>query len=206
VHLLVVEVGWTTPGGRTRRGACSHYLSRVAPGERVTVAVVGSEMHLPADAAAPVVMAGLGTGMAPFRAFIQERAARRAAGGAAGPMVLYFGARTRAEEYLYGDELDAHHAAGVIAPAGLRLAFSRDGPTKTYIQHLMRQDARMLWDMLGAPGAGGAFYLCGPTWPEGDVEDAVAAAFCQFGNMDDAAARARIQQLKAEKRYVLEVY
>ena len=170
------------------------------------MAVVGSEMRLPADAAAPVVMAGLGTGMAPFRAFVEERAALRTAGAAVGPMVLYFGARRRAEEYLYGDELDAYHAAGVLAPGGLRLAFSRDGAAKVYIQHLMRADARMLWDMLGAAGAGGAFYLCGPTWPEGDVEDAIAAAFCEHGGMDDAVARARIQQLKAEKKYVLEVY
>jgi len=76
-------------------------------------------------------MAGLGTGMAPFRAFIEERAWMRQLGHEVGPMVLYFGARHRHEEYLYGDELDAYHKAGVIT--GLRLAFSRDQKDKVYI-------------------------------------------------------------------------
>ena len=144
-------------------------------------------------------MAGLGTGMAPFRAFVQERAFLRAAGKPAGPMVLYFGARFRAQEVLYGEELLALERAGVVT---LRLAFSRDQDSKCYIQHLMAKDAAPLRAALR--DGGGSFYLCGPTWPEGDVEDAMSAAFAE--GRADAEGRAVVKAMKAQRRYVLEVY
>ena len=210
VHLLVVEVEWTTPGAgaagtvgarpRRRFGQCSHYLAGLAVGAEVSVSVMGSEMHLPADPRAPVVMAGLGTGMAPFRAFVQERAALRSEGRAdVGPMTLYFGARFRAKEFLYGDEFLALERAGVVR---LRLAFSRDQGDKCYIQHLMARDAAQLRADLR--DGGGSFYLCGPTWPEPDVEAAMSAAFAE--GRDDAEGRAVVKAMKAQRRYVLEVY
>ena len=161
---------------------------------------------MPADHAAPIVMAGLGTGMAPFRAFIQERVALARSGAAVGPMTLYFGARHRAQEYLYGEELEAAAAAGLLT---LRLAFSRDTDKKVYIQHLMREDGAQLWGQLqggSAAAAGGAFYLCGPTWPEADVENAISSAFVAHGSLSPAQAAQRITDMKAAKRYVLEVY
>ncbi len=205
VHLLVVEVEWTTPRGRRCFGQCSHYLAGLRPGAPVTVSVITSEMHLPADPTAPVLMAGLGTGMAPFRAFIQERACRRAAGEAVGPMTLYFGARHRAQEYLYGTELEAAAAQGLLT---LRLAFSRDTAKKVYIQHLMMEDGAALCAALNPPPGApqGAFYLCGPTWPEPDVEEAVTRAFVDAGGLAREAAAKRITALKAAKSYVLEVY
>lgn len=102
-------------------------------------------------------MAGLGTGAAPFRAFIQERAWQRAQGKEVGPMLYYFGSRHRAQEYLYGEELEAYFQEGVVSHLGL--AFSRDSDKKVYIQHKMNEDAELLAKMLDD----GAFYLCGPT-------------------------------------------
>lgn len=206
VHLLVVEVEWTTPKGRHCFGQCSHYLAGLRAGAPITVSVLTSEMHLPADHAAPVLMAGLGTGMAPFRAFIQERAHLKAAGVPVGPMTLYFGARHRASEYLYGDELEAAAETGLLT---LRLAFSRDTAKKVYIQHLMMEDGAMLCAALNptqGSTAQGAFYLCGPTWPEPDVEEAITSAFIDAGGFTREKASARIILLKAEKNYVLEVY
>ena len=202
VHLLVVEVAWTTPKGRVCSGQCSSYLAALVVGESVAVSVLTSEMHLPADPMAPVVMAGLGTGMAPFRAFIQERAALRDAGTPVGPMTLYFGSRYRAKEYLYGEELDAYAASGLVT---LRLAFSRDAESKCYIQHLMGKDGVALADALDDANKG-AFYLCGPTWPEPDVEAAIVGAFTQYRGLSSSEAAARITSLKAARRYVLEVY
>lgn len=147
-------------------------------------------------------MAGLGTGMAPFRAFLQERAALAVAGVHVGACSLYFGARYRASEFLYGSELTAFEREGVLTH--LRTAFSRDGPEKVYIQHLMQEDAKTLYDLLGRQE--GTFYLCGPTWPEADVQEAVENAFMTAGGMSQAEARAEIQKMKHEKRYVLEVY
>ena len=206
VHLLVVEVGWTTPGGKQRYGQASHYLAQAGPGTKLAISVLPSEMQLPADPASPIVMAGLGTGMAPFRAFLQERFhLAEAAGVAVGPMTLYFGSRFRSQEYLYGDELEAWAAAHPQL-LRLRLAFSRDGPRKMYIQHLMKEDGAQLWAQLQAARPGGNFYLCGPTWPEPDVEEAVTSAFAAHGGMDAAAASALIKDMKAARRYVLEVY
>ncbi|KAJ3087253.1 hypothetical protein HDU96_004572, partial [Phlyctochytrium bullatum] len=100
VHLLVVAVDWKTKSGKLRTGQCTRYLQQLGVGATLTVSVKPSVMKLPPSHEQPVIMAGLGTGMAPFRAFVEERAYQRARGVKVGPMVLYFGARHRSEEYL----------------------------------------------------------------------------------------------------------
>ncbi|KAJ2372813.1 sulfite reductase [NADPH] flavoprotein component, partial [Coemansia sp. RSA 2603] len=194
-------VTWRDSRGRARTGQCTRFLDALAPGDAVVVSVKPSVMKLPPLDAQPVIMAGLGTGMAPFRAFIEERAVRQREGAVVGPMTLYFGSRHRAMEYLYGEELEAYHAAGLLT--NLRLAFSRDQRDKVYIQHCMRQDAALLADHMLA--ADGAFYLCGPTWPAGDVKDAMVAAFTGAGGVRPADANKVIEDLKERERYILEV-
>ncbi|KAI8619558.1 hypothetical protein BC830DRAFT_1238096 [Chytriomyces sp. MP71] len=200
VHLLVVVVDWKTKAGKSRMGQCTRYLVGLRPGKTVTVSVKPSVMKLPSSNEAPVIMAGLGTGMAPFRAFVEERAYQKALGHKVGPMVLYFGARHRAEEWLYGEELEAYHADGLLSH--LRLAFSRDQKEKVYIQHKIKADDTMLGEMILKQG--GAFYLCGPTWPVPDIKDALVTAFSRF--MTSEEAEAKLEELKEEERYVLEVY
>merc|ERR1711871_1442754 len=128
VHLLVVAVAWKTPSGRYRMGQCTRYLANLKPGASVTVDIKPSIMHLPPSPSQPIIMAGLGTGMAPFRAFIQERKFQREQGIEVGPIVLYFGARHRHQEYLYGDELEKYYEEGLVTRLGL--AFSRDRKNK----------------------------------------------------------------------------
>ncbi|KAG0098729.1 hypothetical protein BGZ93_010611, partial [Podila epicladia] len=135
VHLLIVAVEWIAPSGKQRYGQCTRYLTSLGVGDNVTVSIKPSVMTLPPSPHQPVIMAGLGTGMAPFRAFIQERAWQKAQGIDVGPMILYFGSRNRANEYLYGEELEAYHADGLLTH--LRLAFSRDQKEKVYIQNKM---------------------------------------------------------------------
>ncbi|KAG8825684.1 hypothetical protein FRC19_010749 [Serendipita sp. 401] len=150
-------------------------------------------------------MAGLGTGAAPFRAFMQHRAMLASKNIPVGPMLYYFGSRHRSEEYLYGEEIEAFLQDGVITHAGL--AFSRDEKRKVYIQHKMLQDGRMLSDMLGQQkGQKGVFYLCGPTWPVPDVFEAIVGALVEYEGMDRTFAEQYIEDLKEEERYVLEVY
>lgn len=204
VHLLVVEVSWMTKSGKLRHGQASHFLSNLQPGDTITVSVRPSVMNLPPNNEAPVIMAGLGTGMAPFRAFIQERAALREAGVKVGPMALYFGSRQRAAEYLYGEELEAYRIDGLLTR--LRLAFSRDDPDgrKIYIQNKMQRDAPHLATMLlNQPGA---FYLCGPTWPAPDVEEAIQTGFEKHGKLDKQQSKQVLEEMKKDERYVLEVY
>jgi sulfite reductase (NADPH) flavoprotein alpha-component len=101
VHLLIVEVNWRDEKNRDRYGQCTRYLSRLPVGAKVTVSVKPSVMKLPPDDTTPIIMAGLGTGLAPFRAFVQERALQKKAGKEIGPVFLYMGSRHQREEYLY---------------------------------------------------------------------------------------------------------
>ncbi|KNC80436.1 hypothetical protein SARC_07207 [Sphaeroforma arctica JP610] len=202
VHLLVVVHDWQTPAGRHRIGQCTRYLVGVRPGTKMTVCVKPSVMILPPRQTQACIMSGLGTGMAPFRAFIQERACAKLAGEEVGPMILYFGSRSRGQEYLYGEELEAYHADGLLS--GLRLAFSRDQPHKIYIQHKMMEDKEYLNEYLN--NSDGHFYLCGPTWPAGDVRDAIVGSFVEAGGLSEAAATMTLQKLKDDERYILEVY
>ncbi|KAG0212273.1 hypothetical protein BGX28_006626 [Mortierella sp. GBA30] len=203
VHLLIVAVEWTAPSGKARFGQCTRYLTSLGVGDQVTVSIKPSVMTLPPLPHQPVIMAGLGTGMAPFRAFIQERAWQRAQGIEVGPMILYFGSRNRANEYLYGEELEAYHADGLLTH--LRLAFSRDQKEKIYIQHKMNEDGSLLHKYLLDSQLNGHFYLCGPTWPAGDVKDAIVQSFMDGEACAAVDANRLVNRLKEEERYVLEV-
>ena len=158
--------------------------------------------NLPSDPKTPVVCAGLGTGLAPFRAFVQERTYLKSIGVEVGPMSMYFGARYRAQEYLYEDDLEAAAKAGIITD--LRLAFSRDGKDKVYIQDLIRQDQHKLARYFKEDG--GYFYLCGPTWPVPDVRAAIHDGLQSAARLNAAEADDFLEQMKDEERYILEVY
>jgi sulfite reductase (NADPH) flavoprotein alpha-component len=204
VALMVVVVGWVDPKGRDRFGQATKYLWKLKPGSPVTVSVKPSVMKLPPKSTQPLIMAGLGTGLAPFRAFVQHRAMEKAQGKEIGAVLLYMGSRHQREEYCYGEEWEAYQAAGVITLLGR--AFSRDQPQKIYIQDRMRQT---MADIVQAYiKEDGAFYLCGPTWPVPDVtnvlEEAIAKESKYVGRKVDP--RKEIERLKDDGRYVLEVY
>lgn len=146
-------------------------------------------------------MAGLGTGAAPFRAFLQHRAMLSEQGIEVGDTYYYFGSRHQHQEYLYGEEIEAYILDNVITKAGL--AFSRDGPKKVYIQHKMLEDAATLADML--KNRDGVFYLCGPTWPVPDVYEALVGALVKNEHMTRESAGEFLESLKEDERYVLEV-
>ncbi|GAA5925701.1 sulfite reductase subunit alpha [Sporobolomyces koalae] len=201
VHLLIVTVEWQTPKGSPRFGQCTRYLAGLKPGDKVMASVKPSVMKLPPLDTQPVVMAGLGTGAAPFRAFIQERAWQKSQGKEVGPLVYYFGSRHRGQEYLYGEELEAYFKEGVVSHLGL--AFSRDTDKKVYIQHKIQEDADLLAKLLDTDN--GAFFLCGPTWPVPDVYEALVKSFVGAGKSVEQA-QAYIEEMKEDERYVLEVY
>jgi len=204
ISLLIVTVAWTDPKGRDRFGQATRYLNSLPVGAPVTVSVKPSVMKLPPRTTQPIIMAGLGTGLAPFRAFVQERAWQRQQGMPIGDVFLYMGSRHQREEYLYGEEWEAYQDAGIITLLGR--AFSRDQPQKIYIQDRMRET---LADIRRAYlREEGAFYLCGPTWPVPDVtgvlEEAIVLEAAAKGKKKDGSKE--IERLKEELRYVLEVY
>ncbi|KAL8930741.1 MAG: hypothetical protein Q9208_000282 [Pyrenodesmia sp. 3 TL-2023] len=204
VALMIVVVGWVDPKGRDRFGQATRFLNKLKLGAPVTVSVKPSVMKLPPKSTQPLIMAGLGTGLAPFRAFVQYRAWEKAQGKEIGSVLLYMGSRHQREEYCYGEEWEAYQDAGVITLLGR--AFSRDQPQKIYIQDRMRQT---MGDIIQAYlKEEGAFYLCGTTWPVPDVtnvlEDAIAHDAKALGKKTDP--HKEIERLKDQLRYVLEVY
>jgi sulfite reductase (NADPH) flavoprotein alpha-component len=204
VSLLIVTVNWVDPQGRDRFGQATRYMNGLRIGSPVTVSVKPSVMKLPPKTTQPLIMAGLGTGLAPFRAFVQERAWQKQQGMPIGDLLLYMGSRHQREEYLYGEEWEAYQAAGIVTLLGA--AFSRDQPQKIYIQDRMRETLPEIRQAYLREE--GAFYLCGPTWPVPDV-----TAVLEEGIEQEAAAEGKkkdgqkeIERLKEEGRYVLEVY
>jgi len=202
VDLLIVTVDWVTPSGSPRYGQCTRYLAGLKIGQKVTVSIKPSVMKLPPDPMQPIIMAGLGTGAAPFRAFMQHRAWLAKQKIPVGPLIYYFGSRHRSQEYLYGEEVEAYIADKVITHSGL--AFSRDTKKKIYIQHKMQEDAETLVRHLSVEN--GVFYLCGPTWPVPDVFEALVGALVKYQGKTAEEAGVYIENLKEEERYVLEVY
>ena len=199
VHLTVAVVRYET-NGRQRHGVCSTFLAdRVATGETpVPVFVSHSHFAPPADGARDVIMVGPGTGVAPFRAFMQERVAT----GASGRNWLFFGDQRRATDFLYEDEWLAWQAQGKLAR--LDVAFSRDQAEKIYVQDRMRQNGAELWAWLKS---GAHFYVCGDAKRMAkDVDAALHEVIAQHGQMDAAAAADYVKQLKKDHRYMRDVY
>ncbi len=198
VHLTVAAVRYEKRA-RRRTGVASTYLSdRVRPGESVPVFVRQSEGFHLAPPDRPIIMVGPGTGIAPFRAFLQERQAT----GARGHNWLFFGNPRRNSDFLFEDELTAWHRDGLLTR--LDTAFSRDQGEKIYVQHRMLEHAAELWAWLED---GAQFYVCGDAQKMArDVDRGLAWIIAREGRMEPAAARAYLARLAAEGRYQRDVY
>jgi sulfite reductase (NADPH) flavoprotein alpha-component len=198
VHLTVATVRYEMRG-RRRSGVASGYLAdRVPCGAAVPVFVRKAfDFRLPADDDAPLIMIGPGTGIAPFRAFLQERQAR----GARGRNWLFFGEQRRACDFLYEAELLALRRAGVLDE--LELAFSRDQAERVYVQQRMRERAPELWAWLEE---GAYLCVCGSAAMARDVDAALAAIIARQGAMSLGAAKAHLAALAQGKRYLRDVY
>ncbi|KAI3405256.2 MET10 [Candida oxycetoniae] len=205
IHLLVVVVDWVDSKGRLRYGHCSKYLSDLKIGDELVVSVKPSVMKLPPLSTQPIVMSGLGTGLAPFKAFVEEKIWQQQQGMEIGDIYLYMGSRHKKEEYLYGELWEAYKDAGLLTHIGA--AFSRDQPEKIYIQDRIRQTMDELTKAIIEKN--GSFYLCGPTWPVPDItaclEDIVTNGAKLKGEEIKDAAKV-VEDMKEEGRYILEVY
>jgi sulfite reductase (NADPH) flavoprotein alpha-component len=199
VHLTVAVVRYET-NGRKRSGVTSTFLSDRARANEPVVPVFVSHSHfgLPEDHARDIIMVGPGTGIAPFRAFAQERVAR----SSPGRMWVFFGDQRRAFDYLYEEEWEAWRAAGKLAR--LDLAFSRDQKNKIYVQDRMQENATELWAWLKN---GAIFYVCGDAKRMAkDVDLALHDIIAIQGAMEHDQAAEYIKQMKKDKRYQRDVY
>lgn len=163
IHITAVNVEYETPLGRINRGVCTSWLKKMNPsnnnedGPRIPVFVRRSQFRLPTKPQTPVIMIGPGTGLAPFRGFLQERAFLKEEGKPVGENILYFGCRKRTEDFLYQEELEKYESEGVLTK--LYLAFSRDQAQKVYVTHMMRQNEAEIWSIIGEKN--GHIYVCG---------------------------------------------
>lgn len=198
VHLTVGIVRYQTHG-RSRKGVCSTFLADRAEAAEVPVFIHRSPgFRLPADGSRPVIMVGPGTGIAPFRGFLHERAAS----GATGPNWLFFGDQQAATDFYYQEELESLRQSGVLTR--LDTAFSRDQETKIYVQHRMLEHAAELHAWLEK---GAHFYVCGDASRMAkDVDRALHTIYETSGGLSPEAATAAVQNLKSEGRYQRDVY
>jgi sulfite reductase (NADPH) flavoprotein alpha-component len=199
VHLTVAIVRYQT-NGRDRVGVCSTFMAdRVQVGSTpVPVFVSHSHFGPPEDTTKDCIMVGPGTGIAPFRAFVQDRAAL----GAKGRNWLFFGDQKKATDFLYEDEWADFLARGHLAR--FDTAFSRDQPVKVYVQDRMRENAAELWRWI----EGGAyFYVCGDAKRMAkDVDTTLHDIIAEQGRLSVEAAADYVKQMKKDKRYQRDVY
>jgi cytochrome P450/NADPH-cytochrome P450 reductase len=198
-----VVQGAASSGHGVYKGVCSNYLAGRRGGDVVhaTIRETKAGFRLPDDSSKPIIMIGPGTGLAPFRGFLQERAARKASGGTLGPAMLFFGCRHPQQDYLYADELKAFAADGI---AELHVAFSRGEGPKAYVQDLIAAHKDRVWSLIEA---GAITYVCGDGGKmEPGVKAALLATYRQQTAADENAALRWIDDLGTKQRYVLDVW
>ncbi|MCW8130083.1 MAG: sulfite reductase subunit alpha [Planctomycetota bacterium] len=199
IHLTIAMVRYEM-AGRARKGVASTYLGeRARPGDTLQVTVRATpHFRLPADDGKPVIMIGPGTGIAPFRGFLQERLAR----GARGPHWLFFGDQHESTDFLYKSELEAWVRGGLLTR--LDTAFSRDQAAKRYVQHRMLERGAELWKWLQEDAS---LYVCGDARRMAkDVDAALHAIAREHGGLSAGEAKQYLLKLAREKRYCKDIY
>jgi len=197
---LTVAVSSFQHRNELRYGVASHFLSHLAEVNKTPIpCYVQSAPHftLPADHSTHLIMVGPGTGVAPFRGFLQERIANNAVGR----HWLFFGERHREHDFFYEDFFNPLVKQDKLA---LDLAFSRDQSDKIYVQHKLYEKGAQIWQWLQE---GAHFYVCGEADPMAKGVEATLLRICQeFGNLSPQDAQAYIKQLRSQKRYLADVY
>ena len=200
VHLTVATVQYEAHG-RKRQGVCSSWLAeRIDESTDIPCFISpGKGFRLPEpDEDVPVIFIGPGTGIAPFRAFLQERKVTNAKGKA----WLFFGEIHEASTFFYRDEFEAYLADGTLEK--ITTAFSRDQDEKIYVQHRIAEEGETFWQWLDQ---GAIVYVCGDAERMApDVDKAIHGLIQEFGGKSEEEAAAYVEQMKTDKRYRRDVY
>ncbi len=199
VHLTVASVNYEAFGTEHWGAASTMLADRISEGDKVKVFVESNpRFHLPADGSTPVIMIGPGTGVAPFRAFVEQRLEL----GAAGKNWLFFGDRNFNSDFLYQLEWQRHLKRGALSR--MDVAFSRDQKDKVYVQHRIEERGAEVYDWLRQ---GAAIYVCGDAkHMAGDVHGALVRVLVSHGGHDAESAENYLRDLKRSGRYQRDVY
>lgn len=207
IHITAVLVEYTTPTGRQNKGVATQWLKTKTTDNghstKVPIYVRRSQFRLPSNPKVPIIMIGPGTGLAPFRGFIQERSHARKEGKQVGETILYFGCRKKSEDFLYEEELINYKNDGTLTK--LYLAFSRDQPQKVYVTHLLRENKAEVWNILGEKN--GHLYVCGDARNMArDVHNILVDIIQEEGKKSKAEAEAFVKKMESQRRYSADVW
>jgi NADPH-ferrihemoprotein reductase len=203
IHITLAVLETTTKDGRVFRGLTSNYLANtVNIGDTVSAFVRESTFRLK-DQSRPLLMFGPGTGIAPMRAFLQERSyMRNTTEEVVGPSILYFGCKKRTMDYIYRDELEAFVNEKILTQ--LHLAFSREKKEKVYVQHLLVSNAVETWKLIQDDKA--SIFVCGAVRMGADVGSALQDIIADQGGMSREKAKAYLDSMAVAGRYVQELW
>ncbi|KAG7399021.1 hypothetical protein PHYBOEH_009912 [Phytophthora boehmeriae] len=227
VHATVSLIESAKSDGRVFRGVCSNYLGQLQPlhghkddkkkrdsrpGEQgikkprewpsARIFMRASTFRLPQNPLTPIILIGPGTGIAPMRAFLHERAKQQEDGVEIGKSIMYFGCRRRDEDFIYKDELDGFQKNGVLNE--LHLAFSREQEKKVYVQHLLLNNGQTTWDLIRDHDA--HIYVCGATSMGNDVNKVLHEIIEKFGGHSSEEAMSLLKKLQDSHRYIQELW
>lgn len=203
IHATVSVLSEKRDDGSTFKGVCSNYLSDIIKNGKMRVFVKDSTFRLPSDTSKPIIMVGPGTGIAPMRALLQERAHQQNVQKLdVGSNILYFGCKKRELDFIYADELNEFEKQGVLTK--MYLAFSREQSEKIYVQHLIAKNATETWDLINNKGA--YVYVCGGVKMGQDVSEALRQIVAKHKDCSTSDAKKYVDAMSSGGRFVQELW